>query len=210
MLRGILVLAVVTACGGNSATEFPPGLEPLEDNTAEAPAGYEERLHVVADRTYGIDWIHARGFVHAPAHAVWAAVRDPRVMVNREDTDVQEVELGVEPEYDHSMRIYYQVFGFITVEWEELWRYGVVGGEAEAPELAMVRYQKVWGSDYIDLLQGSVLIIAVDDAITEVQFIEHLDALGGGTGEMVDSVERRFVRMVAHAHGQPVPVLEPR
>jgi hypothetical protein len=204
MRSGILVLLVAASCGGNSITEFPPGLEPLEDNTAEAPGDQGERVEVVADREYGIDWVHARGYIHAPAAAVWAAVQDPGVVVNREDTDVQEVVLGVEPEYEHSMSIHYQVHDLITVEWEERWRYGVVAG-GEAPELAMVRYQKVWGSGFIDLLEGSILVIAAGDALTEVQFIEHLDALGGGTAEMVGSVERRFARMVAHAHGRPLP-----
>lgn len=205
MRTGILALVVAASCGGNSITEFPPGLEPLEDNLAGAPAGGGERVEVLAYREYGIDRVHARGYIHAPAEAVWAAVKDPEVVVNREDTDVQEVEVGVEPEYEHSLSIRYEVHDLITVEWEERWRYGVVAGEPDGLELAMVRYQKVWGSDFIDLLEGSILIMAVDDALTEVQFIEHLDALGGGTGEMVGSVERRFERMVAHAHGRPLP-----
>jgi hypothetical protein len=121
-------------------------------------------------------------------------------------TDRHTITLGPEPQYEYGFRIHYEVDEVVTVAWDELWRYGTITGTPSEPALAMIRYQKVFGSDFINTLEGSIQIVARDDAgLAELQFIEHLDAFGGSADQMESSMKRRFALLAAAAHGDAAP-----
>lgn len=204
-MLGVLAVVLV-ACQDDVTTVFPDGLEPLEDNTAPAlqsGGDVEGILFWSSDGETKV--LHGRGVVLAPPAAVWAAAKDPEHLAARCATDRHSVELGVEPQYELSWKLHYEVDEVITVAWDELWRLGTVEGTPTEPTLAMVRYQKVFGSDFISLIEGSIEVIATDRGTTELQFIEHLNAVRGDLGNMRGSMTQRYITLAALAHGQPLP-----
>ncbi|MCA9677149.1 MAG: hypothetical protein H6708_09320 [Kofleriaceae bacterium] len=203
-----LATAALGGCFGDTTTEFPPGLEPLEDDTAPAQQGgsYTETLTMVDGELTNYTWVHGRGYILADPGTVWAASKDVDVMASACSTDTYSAEVGVEPEYEYGFRISYEVDQVITIAWDELWRYGTIEGTPSAPTLAMIRYQKVFGSELIQLIEGSVQLHATDDPdVTEIETIEHLAAAGGGASDIRASMQYRFDSLAAVAHGQPQP-----
>jgi hypothetical protein len=202
-----VLLALAAGCQDDIVTEFPDGLEPLEDNavppiTAVAPV---EQLATRRGED-GYKWVHGRGVVLAPPATVWALAKDADLMASVCDTDRHTIALGPEPQYEYGFEIHYEVDQIVTVAWDEVWRYGTVDGTPAAPSLAIVRYQKVFGSDFITTLEGSIELLARPDAgQTELQFIEHLDAFGGSADQMEASMKRRFALLAAAAHGTAPP-----
>ena len=90
--------------------------------------------------------------------------------------------------------------------WDELWRYGTITGTPSDPVRAMIRYQKVFGSDFITTLEGSFQLFArPDPGQTELELVEHLDAFGGSADQMEDSMSRRFASLASAAHGPAAP-----
>jgi hypothetical protein len=178
-------------CFGESATPFPPGLAPLEANRAPAPAAdpgnpFPEKL-VMIHGSGAYDWVHARAYVDAPLRLTWAALSDPNVTA---DPKIKKMRLEVlnEPAYACSYVLHYTVDDFITVHFDVTWRHGLVSGTKEMPTMIAARFQKTNGTDFIDLLEGSVVAYPVSDQATEIELIEHLDATATGP----DEIERYF------------------
>lgn len=210
LLLAMLAAATALSAGGcqdDITTEFPAGLEPLEDNKVPEITGASPLEQLVTTRGEdGYKWVHARGVILAPPATLWAAAKDAERMASVCSTDRHTVTLGVEPQYEYGFKIHYEVDEIVTVAWDELWRFGTVDGTPAAPALAMVRYQKVFGSDFITTLEGSIELVARDDPQqTELQFIEHLDAFGGSADQMEASMKRRFALLAAVAHGTAPP-----
>ncbi len=199
--------ALAVGCQDDIRTEFPEGLEPLEDNRVPAPAGGAPLEQLVTRRGEdGHKWVHGRGTLLAAPGQIWALAKDGDRVASTCDTDRHTITLGVEPQYEFGFKIHYEVDDIVNVAWDELWRYGTITGTPAEPGLAMIRYQKVFGSDFINLLQGSVQILATaDPGQTEIQMVEHLDALGGSADQMEASMRRRFELLAAAAHGTPPP-----
>lgn len=194
---------VLAACQDNVSTPFPPGLEPLEENPVDEPVG--EELRTQAKDT---DYIHVygRGLVFSAPATLWALAQEPAAMYARCSTDEQMVMRDNDPMYEASFLVHYVVRDILTVEWDDQWRYGVVEGTREAPTLGMIKHQKTQGSDFIRLSQGTVQILATDDPdVTELAFVEHLDALSGSAGDVTRGMQDNYNRLRALAHGQPTP-----
>jgi hypothetical protein len=207
MWRALVVVTALAACQENVTTVFPDGLEPLEDNEAPVPqagSGVEELL-TVRDDGGDVKIVHGRGLILAPPGVVWAASKDPERLAAVCETDRHEATIGVEPQYEFGWKIHYEVDEIITVAWDELWRFGTITGTPEAPELAMIRYQKVFGSDFITLLEGSIVIKAADGGHTLVEFIEHLSAFRGSFDQIEGSMSYRYRTLVEVAHGRVEP-----
>ncbi|MBK9032609.1 MAG: hypothetical protein IPL61_15070 [Myxococcales bacterium] len=205
MRRFAVMLVLLAACQDDITTVFPDGLEPLEDNTApvaQAGAGVEELLTNTAESDPKI--VHGRGLVFAPPGVVWAATKDPEHLASCATTRHSAM-VGVEPQYEYGWKYHYEVDEIITVAWDELWRFGTITGTPEAPELAIIRYQKVFGSDFISLIEGSIMLKAAPEGHTELEFIEHLSAVRGSTGQMRDSMIQRYHTLVELSHGRPAP-----
>lgn len=195
------ILLILAACQDDITTPFPAGLEPLEDNPVGAPTG-----EAIVTKSMDTDYIHVygRGLVFSAPAVMWELAQQPTAMVARCSTDQQTITPDNDPAYEASFLVHYVVHDILTVEWDDQWRYGVVEGTREAPVLGMVRHQKTQGSDFIDRSEGTVEIIATDDPeVTELAFVEHLDSIGGSSGDVERGMRDNYNRLLALAHGTP-------
>lgn len=209
----LLLAGGLLGCDSDEATEFPDGLAPLEESTAPAPDPidgdpFPEDVRFVVGTEDEYSWAHGRGFVHKPLSETWAAMRDPEVCVDRREVDEWSVENDIEKEYDFSYRIHNIVNDIITVEFDITWRQGVVEGDLDKPELVGARFQKTFGTTFIELLSGSVVARAKDENTTELEFVEHLRATGKGSETVQSYLRDYFASIVAKAHGKPLPTYE--
>lgn len=190
-------LLLLFGCFDDIKSEFEPGLDELETNEAPKPGGVGN-LSIVDGEEADYLWVHGRGVIAATPAEVWAATKVPDRLINKCQSDGQQVQTGVEEDYEFSFKVHYTVESFVTVEWDELWRYGTPGSEPEAPRIGVIRYQKVFGSDAITLLEGQIRVVQTGDPNrTEVQFVEHLDAIGGGIEAMTEQMQQRFAELEA-------------
>jgi len=202
-----LAIAATAACQGDVATPFPPGLEPLEDNIIPVQQGgaYAEGLRTMSVDTDYIK-IYGRGYVLASPGATWAGSKNPLVDMAVCSTDERMVTPDDQPEYEYSFVVHYIVHNVLTVEWDDQWRFGTIAGTPEMPMLAAMKHQKVQGSDFITLSEGTVQVLTTDDPdVTELSFVEHLDAAGGSVADVLAGVQYHYDAMVAAAHGNPLP-----
>lgn len=202
MMRALAILALCAGCQDNIMTPFPEGLEPLEDNTVpEQPDGpFVEMLRTSASNTDYIH-VHARGFVLVPFETMWEAAKAYEPNVSRCKTSAHMVTEHTEPQYEYSFLIHYIVHDILTVEWDDQWRFGRV-----TDELAMIRHQKIMGSDFISLSEGTIQVLATSDPnVTELAFVERLDALTAKASDVLEGVQHNYNALVAVAHGQPIP-----
>ncbi len=209
------LLAVSFGCFGNESSDFPAGLEPLEEeHKADDPAPtdtdpYPEVLSMTDGEVDAYHWVHATTFVKAPLARVYDAIRTPDININRRAVDAWNVkETDVEPDYEFSHQIYARVDDIITVEYEVVWRFGSMQDEDGELSGVRARWQKVWGSEVIGLLRGSVELEPVDDNTTRLQVIEHLDALQG-RGDNARNYVTDFVNEVhLYSRGEPLPTYD--
>ena len=62
------------------------------------------------------------------------------------------------------------------------------------------------GSDYIDLSEGTIEVLATaDPEITELAFVEHLDATSAGISDVLRGVKHNYDALVALAHDAALP-----
>jgi len=184
MFRVVLaVLLLQLGCGANESVDFPPGLEPLEDNTAGTPAVGELVTIGGKDRP---SWGHGRARYAVSADRLWELLLQGDVLVNTWDTDAQD-KSDLACEYEHCFVLHYTVETLVTVEWQEEYRFGSLDVDPSGLRLGMIRYQKDWGSDFIDLLEGSYQVLRIDDEVSELQMVQHLQALSGGHEEIVNT-----------------------
>ncbi len=149
---------------------------------------------------------YGRGLVFAPPGEVWAASKQPEAMVARCNTSRHVVTPDTEPEHELSFLVHYVVDDILTVEWDDQWRGDVIEGTADAPKLVMIKHQKVQGSDFIYVSEGSIQLRATDDpGATELWFVEHLRALSGSTDQVLRGMSDNYDALVAIVHGQPIP-----
>jgi hypothetical protein len=206
-MRWIWIVLAAAACQDSVTTPFPPGLEPLDDGDMPGqlplPAGEQIELQAINQsmiRVYG------RGRVLASPDVIWRGAQVPEVMVARCKTTRQDITRNNEPEHELSFLVHYLVDDIFTIEWDDQWRGGVVTGTSEAPELAMIKHQKIEGSDFIYVSEGTIQIRKLEDpGQTELWFVEHLDAISGSMDDVVAGQRDIFNRLVAHAHGLGFP-----
>jgi hypothetical protein len=203
----LLAGLVLVGCQDNVSTPFPPGLEPFEDGDVPgglpAPAGEQLQTSTSSD---GMIRAYGRGLVLAPPSVLWAASKVPEAMVARCNTTRRSFMLANEPQYELSFLVHYVVEDILTIEWDDQWRGEVVDGTSDAPGLAMIAHQKVQGSDFIRLTEGSIQLRATDDpATTELWFVEHLDAISGSADDVLGGMRDNYDALVALAHDQAIP-----
>jgi len=206
-MRALWFAVVLAGCQDDISTPFPPGLEPFDDDgvPASLDGTVQETLSHSSSKT---DFVRAygRGFIFEPVATVYAAGHDPQVMIAACSTTSQTVTLDTEPEYELSFLVHYFVDDILDVEWDDQWRGDVVTGTPDAPDLVMVKHQKIQGSDFITLSEGTVELLSTEDpAITEVRFVEHLDAVSAGEGDVLEGMQSNYDRLLAVAHGNPIP-----
>lgn len=204
----------LTGCFGNESTEFPSGLEPLDGmNRAPRPdldanGVLPETVSFARGETNEWEWVHGRGFVKAPLGETWLAFQDPEVVIDRREVDEWQVDENVEPGFDRSFVVHNTVHDFITVNFDMTWRQSVVEGDEAAPEVVAIRFQKTFGTVFITILRGSVVLRSApeDDGITEIELVEHIDAAQGGADTIQSYLTDLHASVVARVHGRALPV----
>jgi hypothetical protein len=210
-LAALLALpASLGACQHDVATSFPPGLAPLEPDSAPPPdpaAGdaHPETINAIPGTDDTSNFVHATGYVHASVADVWAAMQDPGVVVDRHNVDSYTVDWNVEPGYDVSFQTTYTVHHVVTVSFAITWREGLVEGTKDAPTAVSVVYEKTFGSSYINLMKGSIELTAVDATTTKLEFAQRMDATQTDQTTILVWTTGMFQSIVARVHGQPLP-----
>ncbi len=197
-----ILCTFLVGCQDDIETPFPAGLEPFEDNKVPAmdDGPFVEGLRVMSSNTDQIR-VYARGFVLVPIDDVWEASKDPEANVSTCSTSTHMIMVDNEPQYEFSFLIHYIVNDILTVEWDDQWRFGRI-----TPELGMIKHQKVQGSDFISLSEGTIQVLATSDpGVSELAFVEHLDAIQATPADVVEGVQHNYDALVAVAHGNPVP-----
>ena len=203
-------LSIASGCFGNESTPFPPGLEPLEEVTVEPPAPvdgdmYPEMLRMESGDIGQYDWVQARGYIDAPIEDVYAALRMPEVVADHRAVSRHSVTLDTDPEYEHSFTLHNEVDEFITVEFDITWRLAAVEGTEEAPDTVAATWQKTYGTTFIDILRGSLLLHRVTDDVTEIEVAEHVRAASRGPEPLISYVNDLYQNLVEVSHGRPLP-----
>jgi hypothetical protein len=196
------LLIGLAGCQDDITTPFPPGLEPLEDNlVAERPDGPFDEVLRTESRSNDYIRIHARGFVRVPFETLWQAAQASEPNVSECKTTSNSVVANNEPQYDFSFLVHYYVDDILDVEWDDQWRFGQI-----TDTFGMIRHQKVQGSDFIYLSEGTIQIQATGDpGVTELWFVEHLRAISGSTNEVVGGMRANYDALVELAHGRAIP-----
>jgi hypothetical protein len=206
-------------CGGVSLNDCPPGLEPWEmTNVAPTPMGmdgdrfpeqlaFARRMWTIPGTTTRTSSVHARGFIKRPIAEVFAAARDPQT--GRDPTashGFRVLAWETDPTFAFSYRTHVVVNAVITLMWDVDWRHGVVEGTVEAPRVTATRWQKTRGSSEIELIEGSLMLRAVDGQpeVTEVLYQYHLKAPFSSNETIVDYLTVIFGRLKERAHGRPL------
>lgn len=211
----ITLLALGAGCGSNVATMFPSGLEPWEmTNLAAAPTSmsgeqfpetlsFARRQWTIPGTTTRIPSVHARAFIQQPIATVFRASRDPQT--GRDPTASQGFSIvawATDPMYAFTYRTHVIVNSIITLQWDVDWRHGVVEGTADAPRVTAARWQKTMGSSEIEVIEGSLVLRAVDGQpnVTEVQYQYHLKAPLSSHTTIEDYLTVIFGRLKDRAH----------
>lgn len=207
---GVLACALfATACGGNENTPFPEGLEPVEPCEAVAPAPvagvYDEHLGTTRPPEDAHYRVHGRGWVTTPIAEVWRALGEHDVCIDRRAVDAWSVTEDVETGYDRSFRVRNTVEDFVTVEFDVTWRQSVVDGSQEAPSTLAARFQKTWGTTFIEYLSGSIVARSAGPSLTEIEYVERIQAFTGGADEAETYLRDLHDSIVERAHGRPLP-----
>jgi hypothetical protein len=224
-LRRPLVAALtltlsVAACGEDESTPAPPGFGALEVSTAPRPTSTAaqrcpESLNVVTgerdvfnaetQRREQYEFAHGRGCIHGTVAAVWAAVRDPPVTVDRRRVSEFMVTRDVEPQYPVSFLVHHIVRDVVTLTFDHTWRAGALEGTTEEPRVFAARYQKTFGSSFISLLRGSIVARPLDGETVEVEIIRHIKSSGSGAADARVYLNDCFNSLAARVHGRPLP-----
>lgn len=201
-MKYLLTVLLIAGCQDNVTTPFPEGLEPFEDNIVPArPDGpfVEELRTATSDKNFVR--VYARGFVLVPPATLWEVAKNPEPNVAVCKTDQHTVTAANEPQYEFSFLVHYIVNDILTVEWDDQWRFGMID-----ETLYMIRHQKVQGSDFIELSEGTIQVLATDDPnVSELAFVEHLDATAASADDVLQNVRHNYDALVALAHGAPIP-----
>ena len=181
------VSAFFCACFGMGCVEeeikasFPDGLQPLSEMRIDVPSeGYEEENWISSSQDEGdYAWAQGRGYIHGSIDDVWERLRLPEVFINHDEVVEYHITNVVPPEYDYHFIAYNRSENIVDVEFENEWRHGALENRNGNIERVGVRWQKISGTEFIQSLEGSIQILAIDNAeidVVEVQVIEHLTA----------------------------------
>jgi len=203
----LLAGAALVACQHDVHTPFPSGLTPLEDNPLpeQMTGPYAEGLQTTSTDTDYIR-VYGRGYVLVSPAVLWAAAKSPAPNIAVCSTNQQIITDNNDPNYEYAFLVHYVVNNVLTVEWDDQWRFGTVDGTPAAPTLSITKHQKTNGSSFIRLSEGTIQLAATDDPnVSELSFVEHLDAVSASTADVVKGMQHNYDSLVAVGHGGAVP-----
>ena len=189
--------------------EFPKILEPLDDIRVEPPEGdgYPEEIAVLSEDGTDYAWAHARGYLHLSIEDAWTALRNDLVYVNQRDVTNYTVTEMDSDTYNYIFQVENEVQDILPVEFTNEWRHVGHQNDKEETSDVVVRWQKIEGTDFIQLLEGSVEILPIDgeDSIVEIRIIEHLKATLDQEANAVEFVTDMAERWRLVGHGEAIP-----
>lgn len=206
-----LVLAVA-GCNFGGPPPLPADLVPLDEvNEAPLPepAGgsrHPEAFNTVGDRTIDFDQAHGRGYIHQPLRRVWTAVQDPDVFVDRRRVSEWRVQVNEDSAWAANWRTKVIVRDIMTVEFETEWRLDTSGGTPADPGAVAGRGAKVAGTSFISLLEDSIVLLPVDDDVTQIELIRHSKTFNTGPEENEQFIQDLYETIKERAHGRAYPV----
>jgi hypothetical protein len=206
----VVGVGLVAGCGGDEATAFPPGLQPLEPVTVALPAATASDAHpeVLSTRVGDAEiyeWAQARGYVHAPLARVYEALRDPEVTTDRRRVAEFTSTPNSEPEYPFSYQVHNTVHDIVTITFDVSWRLGPIDGTESAPTAVSAVYQKTFGSSFIEVLRGDIVARAVDANTTDIALLRHIKSSGAGGPEAELYLRDVYASVLARVRGEPLP-----
>lgn len=207
-----MLIWLLTACISNGVqqNEFPKVLEPLDEIRVEVPEGdhYPEEITLQSENGTDYASVHARGYLHLSLDDAWTALRSDLVYVNQRDVTSYTVTDMDSEDYDYIFLVDNVVQDILPVEFTNEWRHvGHHNINKEEISDVVVRWQKIEGTEFIQLLEGSVEIIPVDgeDSIVEIRIIEHLKATLDQEANAIEFVTDMAERWRLVGHGEPIP-----
>ncbi len=193
--------------------ELPPG-STLSPDPAPAPGAdsgaYPETVSIQQGTSgdlgsTGYNYVFATGYVDASINQVWAAFKIPNVVVDRHAISSYTVQENVEKGYDVSFLTAYTINNVLTVTYNLTWREGAVAGTESDPTHVSVVYEKTWGSSFVSLMTGSIQLVSVSPTVTELQFVQRMNATDTDSGTIASWTNELFSSVVAQVHGKPLP-----
>ncbi len=128
--------------------------------------------------------------------------------MDRREVTSWTTELGVDPTALDSSVIHNTVISVAVVMFDISWRHGLAKGTEKAPEVTAARWQKTAGTDYIELIEGSVVLSKVDANTTSIEVVEHLKAFTRDFNTAKRYVRDMYNAVVAQSKDQPLPVVK--
>ncbi|MFW5878862.1 MAG: hypothetical protein ACOCVR_03500 [Myxococcota bacterium] len=210
VLATLLASSALTACNFFADPLEWEGLEPMEEeNLAPYPGSdddpHPEELGVTRGEAEDYEWVHARGFVHAPTADVWEAVRDPDVLVDRRRVGEWSTIFDVDSRVPVSFVTSNVVYDVITLRFDTMWRQAHLEGSEERPVRVLARGDLSEPSMLLSVLKTSVTLEELDDDLTEIGLVRHIDAVAAGADDAEQYLRDLYESIVAVAHGRPLP-----
>lgn len=175
-----------------STAPFPPG---ADGNT------HPEDVNVVTGDTADYAFADASGYVHAPIAKVLGALKDAKIVIDRRRVDAW----SFPPFKDKNGFVVHNVVrGPAVVEFDMTWHRAVDGSES-APKQVCEVGSKTAGTQYIESLNQSVIVKAIDAHTTAVQIVSRLKAESAGKDDAAQYVRDVFASLLAKTHGKPLP-----
>lgn len=198
-----------SGCGRDNPAPAPDVLSPLEDNAAHAPVPdgddpWPEVLSIVSGGDSELWWAHAVGFVKGTPEEVWTAARDPEVGVDRREVDAWTL-TEVEDDFDASYIVHNTVNDVITVNYDLRWLHELQGAEPDDPLRVVAVWEKTEGTSFIELLQGSIVLLPESPGVTRIELVEHLEAPLRDDQTLVSYLQDFHGSLVAAVRGDPLP-----
>lgn len=204
--------ALALGCG-NVITEFPPGLEPWEENAAALPSPVGD--DVCPETTEAMVWVdqrymghlstHMRACIHQPIDRVFAAALDPQTGRDGRYAGFSVFAYDTEaPEYRWSYTTHVDT-GTFGVMFDLGWRHGIIEQDADGNlRMTATRWQKIAGSSAIGVMEGSLVLTPHPDepSITLASYQYHLNASFSDHGTIHGYLEQIFTRLRDRAHGR--------
>jgi hypothetical protein len=206
----MIILSIVACLSKDPiAKEFPTILDPLESIRVGLPegSGYPESIAMLSEDTEEYAWVHARGYLHVSLEEAWTAVRNDLVYVNQRTVDSYTVTEVDAEEYDYIFVVENEVQDIVPVAFTNEWRHaGNLNDKSEVSDV-VIRWQKIEGTDFIQLMEGSVEILPVDGEgeVVEIRIIEHLKATLDQEENAVEYVTDMAERWQLVANGASIP-----
>jgi hypothetical protein len=106
---------------------------------------------------------------------------------------------------DDSFKISHVVHKLITVNFDTTWKVSILEGSPTAPKSILARGSKTGGTQYIRLMEDSIVAQDVGNGFTRLELVRHQNIYTAGCDEAEDYLRDVFTRLRARVHGQPLP-----